>query len=177
MPTISTYSKRANRGHNPKYEQGAFVSFGGLCGTKRRQPEAPTPAPVAPKKEEAPISIKKEEVKKSGPPPSSKTITPQHIHEEEDDLHNQDFDSSNTEDDLGDEDMDDEEDEDDEDEDDEEADEEDYSSVPATGGLKGNGRGNYHFDYTGVSLRGSRTNCKGHWSKDEVSFAPILLLS
>lgn len=28
----SSYSKRANRGYNPKYEQSAFVSFGPLVG-------------------------------------------------------------------------------------------------------------------------------------------------
>lgn len=26
-----------------------------------------------------------------------------------------------------------------------------------------------HYDFGSMSLRGSRTNCKGHWSKDEVS--------
>jgi hypothetical protein len=34
--TATVYSKRANRGHNPKYEQDAYVSF---CGQKRKQPE------------------------------------------------------------------------------------------------------------------------------------------
>lgn len=34
--TAGIYSKRANRGHNPKYEQDAYVSF---CGQKRKQPE------------------------------------------------------------------------------------------------------------------------------------------
>ena len=33
-------------------------------------------------------------------------------------------------------------------------------------------RQNFHFDYNGVHLRGSRTNCKGHWSKDEVGTRP-----
>ena len=30
-------------------------------------------------------------------------------------------------------------------------------------------RNNYNFEYNGEILRGSRTNCKGHWSKEEVS--------
>jgi hypothetical protein len=35
------YSRRTNRGHNPKYEQGSYVSFGAaLCGSKRKNPEA-----------------------------------------------------------------------------------------------------------------------------------------
>ena len=38
-PPTNLYSKRANRGYNPKYEQGSFVSFSTLCGNKRKQPE------------------------------------------------------------------------------------------------------------------------------------------
>lgn len=34
--TTTAYSKRANRGHNPKYEQDSFVSF---CGSKKKHPE------------------------------------------------------------------------------------------------------------------------------------------
>lgn len=34
-------------------------------------------------------------------------------------------------------------------------------------------KNNYQFDYNGVAIRGSRTNCKGHWSKEEVSLAFI----
>ena len=40
----NTYSKRANRGHNPKYEQDAYVSF---CGSKRRHPEGGQHAKIA----------------------------------------------------------------------------------------------------------------------------------
>jgi hypothetical protein len=32
-------TKRVNRGYNPKYSQGNFIAFGGLCGTKRAKPE------------------------------------------------------------------------------------------------------------------------------------------
>lgn len=39
VTATNQYSKRANRGYNPKYEQNSFVSFTTLCGTKRRQPE------------------------------------------------------------------------------------------------------------------------------------------
>ena len=36
LPT-SGYSKRANRGYNPKYEQDSYIS---LCGSKRKAPDA-----------------------------------------------------------------------------------------------------------------------------------------
>ena len=39
-PTMGgNYSKRANRGYNPKYEQSSFISFSTLCGQKRKQVE------------------------------------------------------------------------------------------------------------------------------------------
>ena len=43
-PPTSGYSKRANRGYNPKYEQDSYIS---LCGNKRKAPDAPIPAPQA----------------------------------------------------------------------------------------------------------------------------------
>jgi len=38
-----------------------------------------------------------------------------------------------------------------------------------------NGGNGFHFDYPGLNLRGSRTNCKGHWSKEEVSIEKTML--
>lgn len=60
---------------------------------------------------------------------------------------------------------------DEEDEYDDEEDEEDDDSS-SSGKMvqrKHKNRNNYNFEYNGEILRGSRTNCKGHWSKEEVS--------
>ena len=68
-------------------------------------------------------------------------------------------------------DEDDEEDEDDDDDDleDEEDDDDEDSSSGKMLQRKHKNRNNYNFEYNGEILRGSRTNCKGHWSKEEVS--------
>lgn len=39
------------------------------------------------------------------------------------------------------------------------------------------GSNGFHFDYNSISLRGSRTNCKGHWSKEEVRIAFDIVLN
>jgi hypothetical protein len=82
-------------------------------------------------------------------------------HESSDDEEEEDQDSSENEDD--------ELDYDDEDDDDEDMDED---GRPPRGK-----RNNYNFDYKNGELRGSRTNCKGHWSKDEVSVHSLSNLS
>jgi hypothetical protein len=59
---------------------------------------------------------------------------------------------------------------DDQDEDDDEQNlQDDGDDDEEDDGVSGHGHGSFHFDYNGVQLRGSRTNCKGHWSKEEVS--------
>jgi hypothetical protein len=71
--------------------------------------------------------------------------------------------------DLEEEDDDDEEGDDDELDDDDEDDDESSSSGKMLQ-RKHKNRNNYNFEYNGEILRGSRTNCKGHWSKEEVSY-------
>lgn len=62
----SSYSKRANRGYNPKYEQSAFVSFGALCGSKRKNPEPPSKTEVPQRvSARAALNLSKEESKSS----------------------------------------------------------------------------------------------------------------
>ncbi|MFN9954803.1 MAG: hypothetical protein ACK55I_17030, partial [bacterium] len=67
--------------------------------------------------------------------------------------------------------------------DDDDEDEDDYSSSCDPKGrssnrnqMSRNGGNGFHFDYPGLNLRGSRTNCKGHWSKEEVSIEKTMLI-
>jgi len=61
----SSYSKRANRGYNPKYEQSAFVSFGSLCGSKRKNPEPPAKPEAQQRVSARGLNLSKEESKSS----------------------------------------------------------------------------------------------------------------
>jgi len=60
-------------------------------------------------------------------------------------------------------------DEEDEYDDEEDEDDDESSSSGKMVQRKHKNRNNYNFEYNGEILRGSRTNCKGHWSKEEVS--------
>jgi hypothetical protein len=152
----SSYSKRANRGYNPKYEQSAFVSFGPLCGSKRKNPEPPVKAETQQRVSARVLNLSKEESK------SSHQLSLPKVEEAHDEL------LEEASEDLGSE-------EEEEVFSDEEDEDEDEDESEGDGTVRRRHLSSRHYDLSQGGLRGSRTNCKGHWSKEEVSYSNLFL--